>query len=89
MTRRVRLTLDDDLFARARRYAELSHMADLSGLVAEALEQHMRRYPREDRDRSLAARVAELEKIVGISGIGSPGVPAGTFSGNFTEGRDQ
>lgn len=42
MIRRVRVTLDGELLDKARRYAELAHMADLSGLVAEALEKFMR-----------------------------------------------
>jgi len=83
---RVRLTLAPDLLEKARRYAELAHMADLSGLVAEALEQHMRRYPREDRDRGLAARLSEVEERLGMGGQRSPRVPAGTSTGRNDEG---
>jgi hypothetical protein len=61
-------------------------MTDLSGLVAEALEQHMRRYPREGRDRGLEVRMVEVEKLLGIGSKDAARVLAGTSTGSGGEG---
>jgi len=83
--KRIRLTIDGDILGRALDYARLSH-TDLSGLISEALEQHMRRYPREARKPSVEARLAEIEKILGLAPKTPTRVPAGTFTGDFCGG---
>ena len=66
---RVRITISDTLLAEAQEYAQETNRT-FSEFVAEAVGQHMARYPRKHKnghseaEKSLEARIIDLERKI-------------------------